>query len=208
MHEREQELEEARRKPCPGCLLYHQTVPGSVESIRKLGLIGYRGVDSLILRSGETDEMTRAIEKADAYLQHNGLCGHNGAVFFYNDPSMIRKQEPYVVIDMRDLDSLNCRIESSIQANWEDLVACCGGWMDNECDEDEESMENLAGYYCQSFMRHPCGMDLLEIMADYPNYQPKIPEAKQVGEERQVMVYCDIPPEIIKVVMPHKEVPQ
>jgi hypothetical protein len=196
----DKEMKEAKRRPCPGCLLYHQTELKNVDSIKKFGLLGYRGADSLILRTGETDEVSRGVLKADAYLEYDMLCSHRNAVFFYNDLDKIRKDSPYVVVDMRDLDEIQCRVESSIQELWEDLVACCGEYSDDEC--TEEDMEKLAGYYCQSFMQHPCGNDLLELMADNPTYRPKIPETTRLGEDRQVMVYCDIPPEIIRVVMP------
>ena len=191
------ELEEAKRRPCPGCLLYHQTSLTNVESIRKLGLIGYQGLDTLILRGGP-DDITKAIQEADAWIQLDGGCNHHGAVFFYNDKEKMRTNAPYVVVDMRDLDPNKCSVESSVQQHWEDLVYCASH--EGECGEGY--MEEMASQYCQSFMQYPCGEELLETMVDSPNYQPKIPETTRMGEERQVMVYCDIPPEIIKIVLP------
>ena len=168
--------------PCPRCKLYHSTSKEALPKIRKQGLKGYGFVGI----RGANAHFARAIRKADLYIESNG-CSHDGAIFFYNDPRMMPRGRPYVEVDIRDLQ--DCSIESSEQLPWEILV---GDIADGERSEDE--LDNRASEYCDTFDRYIRG----EIYFD----GEKINEETIPGpsRERQVMVFCDIPPDKIKVV--------
>ena len=172
-----------RRASCPQCKLYHGTHDLFLESIRKTGL---KTRENIELPDGWYDDIGHAIVMAEAYVRDAG-CSHDGAVFFYNDKSILNR--PLIEVDIRDIP---CEVSWAEQNYWEDLVGAIA-----EGEEDEEILEGLASEYCSTFDVYPDGNEL-QFNEDTMKFDERF-LPKEDGS-RQVMVFCDLPPEILKIV--------
>jgi hypothetical protein len=174
--------ESYRAAPCPRCKLYHNTRKENLAEIRKHGLKGYGGVEC-----SAADWLCPIIKEADAYIQDAG-CSHDGAVFFYNDKSMASK--PYIEVDIRDI---SCSIDWALQDPWEMLVST----LNDKEDGYEESAEELANSYCETMDEYSDGQNLI-----FDEEKVKIveEEIRPIDREAQIMVLCDLPPDILKIV--------